>query len=294
MNRRKLIGLVWVLAVSLAHAQQNSAQRVRAFATLPNWTGYWETDLAAALNSHDFSGLKPDPASAAVAAYSDEPGGSRFFPLMKLTAKPPYNPQWEQKYQRALTKLKNAGGHSKTSAAAKTCTQLGFPYVMDSPADEFGLFQVMVTPEETLFLFQSGAVRHIFTDGRPHPAKADLWPTSMGDSIGHWEGATLVIDTIERQPGPIVPAGPFTPVLILAPGVVADLSEQAHFVERVRIVGNDALQDDLTIEDPQRLTRPWHISMHFKRVVGVDRMILSSCEHDRDVVVSGKLSIAPP
>ncbi|HEV2700776.1 MAG TPA: hypothetical protein VGV09_04035 [Steroidobacteraceae bacterium] len=285
-----LIALALALAVSLAHAQQSSALRVRAFAALPNWTGFWETDLSAALNSHDFSGLKPDSAAAAIAAYDDEPGGDIFFALTKLAAKPPYNPEWEQQYQMAVTTLKNSRGHSKSSVTEKTCTSSGFPDAMDS----IGPFQWLVTPEETLFLFHGGDVRHIYTDGRSHPEKADLWPTPEGDSVGHWEGETLIVDTVERQPGPIVPPGPTVPVLIRSPGLVADLSEQAHFVERIRMVGTDALQDDLTIEDPQRFTRPWHISMHYKRAAGVDRMILSSCEHDRDIVVNGKIAIAPP
>ncbi len=63
--------------------------------------------------------------------------------------------------------------------------------------DWAGIFQVAVTPEETLFLFEYGEVRHIYTDGRSHPGKDDLWPTPMGDSIGRWQGETLVIDTLE-------------------------------------------------------------------------------------------------
>jgi hypothetical protein len=85
-----------------------------------------------------------------------------------------------------------------------------------------------------------------FADGRPHPKKEDLWPTDLGDSIGHWEGATLVIDTIARKAGPVVPntVG------------FADLSAQAHFTERLTRIDADTLQDDMTIDDPQRFVHP--------------------------------------
>ena len=42
-------------------------------------------------------------------------------------------------------------------------------------------------------------IRHIYTDGRPHPSADEIWPTPWGDSIGHWEGETLVVDTIAVQ-----------------------------------------------------------------------------------------------
>jgi hypothetical protein len=43
--------------------------------------------------------------------------------------------------------------------------------------DAFEMFQVVVTPEETLFVFDDGEVRHVYTDGRAHPDKDDLWQT---------------------------------------------------------------------------------------------------------------------
>ena len=60
--------------------------------------------------------------------------------------------------------------------------------------EQFGKLEV--TPEETLFLYENGDVRHIYSD-REHPKKDDLWPTKRGNSIGRWKGATLFIDTIE-------------------------------------------------------------------------------------------------
>ena len=156
---------------------------------------------------------------------------------------------------------------------------------MESPFPE-GMFQVVVTPAETLLLFIHGEVRQIFTDGRMHPSGTDLWPTPLGDSIGHWSGATLIIDTTARK------AGPVTSLPI--PGV-ADLSEQAHFTERLRLIDADTLQNDLTIDDPQRFSHPWQIAIRYKRVTDVDRLIPVDCtENDRDEIVNGKLTIVMP
>ena len=148
-----------------------------------------------------------------------------------------------------------------------------------------------MTPEQTLFLFGDGESRIIYTDGRSHPKKEDLWSTSMGDSIGHWEGATLVIDTIARTAGPITSGGPVGEPTRYA----GSLSEQAHFVERVRLTDANTMRDDLTIDDPQRFAHPWKVSIRYPRVTDIDRMIPYACEgHERNPIVKGRLTIAPP
>jgi hypothetical protein len=55
------------------------------------------------------------------------------------------------------------------------------------------------------------------------------------------------------------------------------------------------LQNDLTIDDPQRFSHPWQISIRYKRVTDVNRMIATNCtENDRDETVNGKQTIVPP
>jgi hypothetical protein len=132
-----------------------------------------------------------------------------------------------------------------------------------------------------LFLYENGDFRDIYSD-REHPKKDDLWPTKRGNSIGRWKGATLLIDTIDVNSGPIF--GPGT----------ADLSEQAHFTERVRMLDPNTLQDDLTIEDPVHFAHPWHVLTRWSRVLDQDRMLPYDCENDRNPVVNGKFSIATP
>jgi hypothetical protein len=85
--------------------------------------------------------------------------------------------------------------------------------------------------------------RQIFLDGREHPK--ELNPTWLGDSVGHWEGETLVVDTVgfnglEWHSGGL----PSTEVL--------------HVVERYRRIDLGHMEAGITIEDPPVLRKPWN------------------------------------
>jgi hypothetical protein len=89
-----------------------------------------------------------------------------------------------------------------------------------------------------------GEYRIIPTDGRPHPKSAALDQTYLGDTVGHWEGDTLVLDSVA-----------FTDATWLGRGGLFH-SDQMHVVERFRREG-DALLYDVTVEDPEVLAEPW-------------------------------------
>jgi hypothetical protein len=264
------LGLGAALLCTAASAQEHwsAAERARIFATLPNWSGLWESKLST--ESDNLTGY-PSDLTGNVSDYARV----RLELLQRdfeLSRKPPYKPGWEQTQQaKAKSTAIGAGGLG-------ICRDAQFPTLLELPL----MFQVSVTPEETLFLYENGDVRHIYTDGRKHPQQEDLWPTKRGNSIGHWEGSTLVIDTIEVTPGPMQFPG------------AADLSDQARFTERVRMVDANTLRDDLTIDDPVRFAHPWQVSIRWSRVLGQDRMLPYDCGNDRNPVVSGKMTVAPP
>ena len=62
------------------------------------------------------------------------------------------------------------------------------------------MFEVLIQPKLTVMIFSNHEVRHIYTDGRRHPGADELWPTPEGDSIGHWQNDTLIVDTIATRP----------------------------------------------------------------------------------------------
>jgi hypothetical protein len=258
MRRVVVLGLIALVGASLAEAAPNAPQRVHAFAALPDWTGLWDTE-----------------ASRAVNRLNGKPDGNEFAAINKsvqLFGPAPYTEVWGKKLQAALSNPAAAIAASN----AKLCTY-GLPMIMDM----FQLFQVVVTPEETLFVFDNGEVRHVYTDGRRHPAKDDLWPTAMGDSVGHWEGETLVIDTVALTEGS----------LRIGPN---SLSAQAHFTERVRRRDKNNLEDQMTIDDPGAFMHPWKLTFHYTRAADLDRMLPWDCSNDRNPVVDGKLTVAPP
>ncbi len=120
--------------------------------------------------------------------------------------------------------------------------------------------QIMMQPYPIEFLFNPGKVvvaietysqsRHIFTDGRPHPADPDL--TFQGDSIGRWEGGTLVVDTVG-----------FSPLTEIALGVPH--SDQLRISERISLTDPDHLRIEETITDPKVLARPWTLVWPYRR-----------------------------
>jgi hypothetical protein len=254
LNACKLIAVLLLACVVPVHAAKNSPDRVRAFAALPDWTGIWERDVGIFPN---VSGRPPLEEIQALRSNS------------KLAGHPPYNKAWEARYQDSLKKATDLG---------KSCSY-GFPSVMESPR----LFQIAVAPEQTIMVFAHQEVRYIHTDGRSHPSKDDLWPTPMGHSIGRWEGETLIIETIAR-----------TPARLSYLASLAPLSEEVRFTERIRLAGDRALENQLTIHDPVAFTRPWQLTLKYRKVTDLDRMIHYDCtENDRNPVEDGKVIIAP-
>jgi hypothetical protein len=244
---------------SAAWGGPNSSARVRAFASLPDWSGIW------------VSAAWPLDVSGRVSG-----GEAQLRQTLQLLQPPPYNPVWKARYEEGL---KNAAVLAAQTATFKACAR-SFPALMEGP----WMFQVAVLPEETLLVFENGQVRHVYTDGREHPSEDERWPTRLGDSVGRWRGDTLIIDTIARRQEPLAPRA-----------WLSVLSDRAHFTEELRMINKNELEDQLTIDDPIALAYPWHITLTFKRVTELNRVVDYDCtENDRNPVVDGKLTITTP
>jgi hypothetical protein len=238
--------------------------RVKAWAAVPDWSGVWR----------NASGYILDPSGAVPRGADGTRRGDR--------GTPPFTPEFEAKYKNVLAQAKKA----KIMDPAVYCMPAGMPRLLTQPfAVEF-----IVTPERTSMIWQLDAqVRRIYTDGRGHPPADELLQTWTGDSIGHWEGDTLVVDTIGfREPSTIEGAPDQT---IDRTG--AQLSSDMHIVERIRMVDADTLQDDVTITDKRALTKPWRFTRLFKRAapsefaadyIYCSSPILSGKETDKDLL----------
>jgi hypothetical protein len=140
---------------------------------------------------------------------------------------------------------------------------------------------IRAAPEQVWIIYERPDVRYIYTDGRPFPPKDELWPTFEGYSIGHWEGDTLVVQTVSIRGGiPIDRTG-------------AALSDEARVTERIRKTDAKTLQSDITIEDPVALTGPWKVTRRYtRRDEQYPRMEnVSSLENNRNPVVNGETKV---
>jgi len=129
------------------------------------------------------------------------------------------------------------------------------------------LYKIIQTPTLLLTLAEDVvAFRQVFLDGRSHPK--DLNPTWMGHSIGHWEGDTLVIDTVGMNDKSWVNIYPHT--------------EQLHLVEHYHRTDFAHLQVDIAIEDPGAFTKPWTIHSVWNLAPGEEIGEYVCTENNRD------------
>lgn len=178
------------------------------------------------------------------------PGEATFGPLPGTYIKDiPYNAEYRKRYQ-ALIK-ETTEGHSRDTFAA--CFPFGTPRMLGATPVSFDIIQA---PEVILWSNNYGrSERRIFLDGRPHPAPEAMEPTYSGHSIGHWEGDTLVVDTVNLIGG-------------YYDETPAPYSDKLHMVERIRLIDTNILEDQMTLNDPVMLERPWVVTRYYWRGVG--------------------------
>lgn len=133
------------------------------------------------------------------------------------------------------------------------------------------------------FLFTPGRVtinqeawmqtRTIWTDGRGHPPLEEITPSFMGHSIGHWEGDTLVVDTIGISDR-------------LEVGEGGKHSDQFRLVERIRLSPDnpDVLLNELTMTDPVAFSGPYVVNVSYRRDRHGALIEFQCAENDRNPV----------
>jgi hypothetical protein len=197
-------------------------------AALPDWSGIWNPRER---NLFDPSSLKPSERKT-------KDTESSLFEASYLRMYPPYKADYEKRYEDKL----KATAEGRASDPTAACLPPGFPRIMGTPYP----LEFIVQPDKVTILFEAySQVRRIYTDGRKHPA--DLDPTYNGDSIGHWEGDTLVVDTVGLRGDTVFDVSG------------APHSEAMHVVERIRRVSKDSIEDRILIEDPKALAKPWSV-----------------------------------
>ena len=183
-----------------------------SIAQLPDWSGVWAFYLA----------------GGGQAAAEDANG--------KDGGRVPLTPEYSKKRAAA------AAAHAQENLS--NCLPAGTPGVLQHRI----LFEYLFSPGRVTMLFEDGEVRRIYTDGRPHRNLKELNQSYMGDSIGHWEGQTLVVDTIGFPNG----------TLWQNYGVLA--TRNSHLVERMFRKDKGHMQIDNVLTDPAIFAKPYKYS----------------------------------
>ncbi len=164
----------------------------------------------------------------------------------------------------AEQRAKNFASRATADPMSK-CYMPGVPRIMylDSP------FQILQTKDHVGMLFAWMLdYRLIYTNGSPHETRVMPW---MGDSRGHWEGDTLVVDVANSSEQTwFDKAGDFH-------------SDALHVVERYTMIAPDTIRYEATVEDPKVFSRPWKISAAFARQKGVARVPERHCQADKEI-----------
>ena len=215
----------------------------------PDLTGVWGGA------AEPVKALAPGESTRILFPVRTNPEDKRIFDEMDLAAKerqaaepnkPPYKPELASKVQLLSDKR-------QFNDPSFYCKPLGVPR-MGPPS------QVVQTPGLVVLLYQGrNTFRTVPTDNRPHNADAD-W-TWNGDSVGRWDGDTLVIDTTR---------------LVEDSWLGADgwfHSNKMHVVERLTRKG-DTLTWSATVDDPGVFTKPWEMTPRTQRLNPNPRALL--------------------
>jgi hypothetical protein len=242
-----------VVALGLGGVLTSGAQP--APAGLPDWSGVWAMEGPTVF---DRATVQPPDGR------TGEPGVREF---------PPYNDEWEAIYRRNIELVKEGRFPDPISACG---IPHGFPRIMNVP----DVYEFAVTRGAVYVLAENGPnILRIYTDGRSHPSKDELWPTYNGASVGHWEGDTLVFTTISLK------GASGNDVIVDRTGLV--LSDASRATTRMRKVDATTIEAQMVIEDDKALKAPWRVTKRYrKQPAGTWAWDYACAENNRNPVAS--------
>jgi hypothetical protein len=171
---------------------------------------------------------------------------------------PTYTPAYQALVDAQMAKMR-AGTPDPDTVAQ--CLAFGMPRFMGMP------MEIIQTPGQvTLNLGVLHDIRRIYIDA-PHTDFAD--PSFNGDTVGHWEGDTLVADTIKVRAGQLSQIG----------GLYSD---NMTAVESFRLIEPDKLEHTMTLTDPDAFAEPFVVTRVFNRMPAGSRFEEYVCENQRD------------
>lgn len=193
---------------------------------------------------------------------------------------PSYKPEFAEKVKSIVA---SQYGASTPLDPEYDCKPMGVPRA------SMNAIQIVQTPKLTVILYESNFIgqtyRMIYTDGRRHPE--DLDTSFLGDSVGHWEGDSLVVDVVglndetwlgggQGHTEPPAFGEKYGHQIVERYALIH--SDQEHVIERYTRHGN-LLTYEATVEDPVMFTQPWVLTPRHWFLGGPnDRLLESFCE----------------
>jgi hypothetical protein len=158
---------------------------------------------------------------------------------------PPMTADAQKRRQATSATLQRPAAGPEDRSLSERCITYGSPQLTEGYQSQY---QIVQTSNSAAIMTEMiHDVRIVPLDGRPHPpAAVQQW---LGDSRGHWEGDTLVIDTTNYKPRAFMSVS----------------SEKLHVTERFSRSSPDVLKYEITIDDPGTWTKPWSlmIPLHY-------------------------------
>lgn len=174
----------------------------------------------------------------------------------------PYTAEYQAIYDKRLA---DAAAGNPYQTAGTTCLPSGAIRLLTGGGPPLEIFH---TPYKVAILKENGGWSRIYLN-RGHLPADELYPMFYGDSIGHWEGNTLVVDTISLGGANNIDG-------------TAPHSAAAHLVQRISRVSADRLKVEATLDDAQALTHPVTATAYLKREPDED-FTESFCTNERNV-----------
>jgi hypothetical protein len=191
----------------------------------------------------------------------------------KLAPPPPsplaLKPEYDKPYQarRAEESAAAKRGEQLANSSAE-CIPCGVPTMMSVAI--YPVEFIQTAKQVTIISEAFSEVRRVYLD-RQQAKIDDVAPGYYGRSVGHWEGDTLVVDTVGIKPTVAGYRGmPHSP--------------QMRVTERIRLVSPEILHDQVTIEDPVVLEKPVTYTLAFKRMPSDYEMVEFVCDNNREYV----------
>jgi hypothetical protein len=181
----------------------------------------------------------PPPRPTASAPLAD---GSQGRAADAPSLSPEYMARWE-----IIRKSRIAGSYEYDNNAK--CLPPGMPAMMSMA---YGMEVMQTRDKITFFSELNDALRRVYLDGRKPSQKVLDDPTYAGYSTGHWEGDTLVVDTVSLNTNSFIEG--FSPH-----------SDAMTVKERIRFTAPGLLEDRITVTDPKALTKPWETVKTYRK-----------------------------